>query len=436
MRDIVLTALVFGALPFILVRPHLGVLMYIWLSVMNPHRLTWGFAYDLNFASIVAAATLLAVPFAKDVKWPPADPLIVALIAFLVWTGVTTLFALYPGESYARWETLMKTGLMALLIPALFHTRENLRLLVWVIVMSIAYYSVKGGVFTLVTGGAGKVWGPEGSYIEDNNSLAVATLMIVPLMRYLQLTTPHRWVARLLVGMMAFSILSVLGSYSRGALLAMIAMGCVFWAKGRHKFAVLLIALFVLPVGLAAMPEGWYARMETITTYEQDGSASMRLNAWGTAWNLAMDRPITGGGFELATPEVYRKYSPDRTFPPQVAHSIYFQALGEHGFVGLGLYLLLLAALWRSARSVIRISSRDASGGLRWARDFGLMMQVSVTAYAVGGAFLSLVNFDVPYYLMAIMAAVATLVRRQAAAPESPASQMRPIVGNEAFKSK
>lgn len=435
MRDIVLTGFIFGSLPFILFRPWLGVAMYIWVSVMNPHRLTWGFAYEIGFASIIATVTLLGLPFSKDFKWPQPGTLLFTLMMFLAWTGVSTLFALHPDLSYARWETLMKTGLMALLIPVLYHTKERLRLLIWVIVLSIAYYGVKGGVFTLATGGAGRVWGPEGSYIEDNNALAVAVIMVIPLMRYLHLTSPHKWVRWMLVGMMVSSAIAVLGSYSRGAFLAVLAMGCVFWWKGRHKLAVLLTALIAFPVALLSMPESWYDRMETIGNYEQDNSAAMRLNSWGTMWNVAKDRPFTGGGFELATPEVYGRYSPDPTFPPQVAHSIYMQALGEHGFVGLALYLGLLAALWSAARSVIRLSGDPGASELAWAKDFALMVQVAFAGYAVGGAFLSLINFDAPYYVMGIMIATAALVRRLAEAQSKPASHQPDAALRAALKS-
>lgn len=426
MRDVLLAGFIFGSLPFILVRPWLGVAVYVWVSVMNPHRLTWGFAHEIGFASIVATVTLIGLPFSKDFKWPQPSALLAALILFLAWTGVTTLVSLHPDLSYPRWETLMKTGLMALLIPALYHTKERLRLLIWVIALSIAYYGVKGGIFTVATGGGGRVWGPEGSYIEDNNALAVAVVMVIPLMRYLQLTSPHKWVRWMLVGMMVSCAIAVLGSYSRGAFLAVLAMGCVFWWKGRHKIAVLLTALIAFPVALLSMPESWYDRMESIRTYEQDNSASMRLNSWGTMWNVASDRPITGGGFELATPEVYSRYSPDPTFPPQVAHSIYLQALGEHGFVGLALYLVLLASVWFAARKVIRLSRVDGAGDPPWARDFALMLQVAFTGYAVGGAFLSLINFDAPYYLMAIMIATTALARRQARRQSRSAAADRP----------
>jgi probable O-glycosylation ligase (exosortase A-associated) len=198
-------------------------------------------------------------------------------------------------------------------------------------------------------------------------------------------------------------------------------MAVFFWWKGKHKLPVLFVTLFAVAIAVPTMPEKWYSRMETIKTYREDSSASMRLNAWGAMWNLAKDRPLVGGGFEVATDEVYARYSPSRDFPPQVAHSIYFQALGEHGFVGLALYLLLLAMTWRSASAVIRMARERPSVDLAWARDFALMLQVALVGFAVGGAFLSLVNFDVPYYLIGIMAAMLTIAAREANAKDTAA---------------
>jgi putative inorganic carbon (HCO3(-)) transporter len=407
-------AIVFGSLPFILRRPQLGVIMYVWISVMNPHRLTWSFAYEFNFAAIVAAVTLVAAVISKDLKPPPLNTLMVALALFIVWTGVTTVLALQPEPSFERWKTLGKTAVMAFLIPMLFHKKSDLRLLIWVIVLSIAYYGTKGGVWTLLMGGEGRVWGPMGSYIQDNNALAVANIMTIPLMRYLQLTSPHRSVRWALTAMMFFCGVSVFGTYSRGAIVAACGMVAFLWWKGRHKVAVLILIALAIPFALSSMPEKWYARMDTIANYHQERSAQMRLNAWGTMWNIAKDRPITGGGFELASKEIFARYSPDPTFPPQAAHSIYLQALAEHGFVGLLLYLSMLGGLWRTSTSIVR--STPHAGNLGWAHDLARMMQVTLVGFAIGGVFLSLVNFDVPYYLVGIGVAVAALLDREAKA--------------------
>ena len=398
MRDIALFGFVFGLVPFILYRPYLGVLAYIWLSVMNPHRLTWGYAYDFGFALIIGATTLIGALFTKRRSTVPVNALSIALGLFMVWTSITTVVALYPGESYETWLVMAKTLFIVLMIPVLIQTREHFRLLIWVIVISLAYYGVKGGVFVLTTGGAFRVWGPSGSYIEDNNALAVALIFIVPMMRYLQLTSPSKSVRWMLLAMMLLCAVAVFGSYSRGALLAVTAMGAFLWLKGRHKLAFIVIAIISLPFVLSFMPEQWYRRMETIGTYQLDSSASMRLNSWGTMLNIAKDRPVFGAGYEVAKKQVYDRYAPDPSFPPQVAHSIYFQALGSHGFVGLALYLALLLCHWRYAGRIVRKAGDRPD--LAWARHYGLMMQVSIVGFAVGGAFLSLILFDVPYYLI------------------------------------
>jgi probable O-glycosylation ligase (exosortase A-associated) len=431
MRDVVLTAFILGSLPFILKRPQLGVAMYIWISVMNPHRLTWSFAYDLNFAAIVAAATLLATPFSKDLKWPELNGLSAALFLFVAWTGVTTIFALYPDESYLRWTTLMKTQLMVFLIPMLFHKREDIRLLIWVLVVSLGFYGTKGGIWTLLTGGSARVYGPLDSLIGDNTSIGLGILMVIPLMHYLQVTTTYRSVRWMLIGMMLFSGVAVLGTYSRGALLAAIAIAAFLWWKGRHKIPILLVLAVAAPIALSVMPEKWYERMDTIVNYHEEGSANMRLNSWGTMLNLAKARPLVGGGFEVAHKEVYDRYSPDASFPPQVAHSIYFQALGEHGFVGFALYLWLLAALWHKAGTIIRRAKRQDE--LAWAHEFSRMLQVTLIGFAVGGAFLSLVNLDVPYYIAGIMLATFALFKRELESSNPPAEAGKLTASNPPF---
>ena len=122
MRDLFLTAVVLGSIPLILYRPHVGVLMYIWLSVMNPHRLTWSYAHDFGFAAIIAVATLNALS--------------VTLLLFAGWTSVTTMLALFPAESYEKWITMMKTLLMVAMIPLLFQSKEIFRQVIWVIALS------------------------------------------------------------------------------------------------------------------------------------------------------------------------------------------------------------------------------------------------------------------------------------------------------------
>jgi probable O-glycosylation ligase (exosortase A-associated) len=324
--------------------------------------------------------------------------------------NVTTVFSLYPDDAYLQWNKVMKIMLMTFVTFMLIKTKEHVQLLIWIIVISLGYYGVKGGIFTIKGGGVDMVWGPEGTFIGGNNELALALIMTIPLMHYLQTIVQKPWARHAFTVAMLLCAVAALGSYSRGALLAIAAMGMFLWLKSRQKLGLALLGVMAIPPLLAFMPEQWSQRMDSINTYEEDDSVQGRFNAWWMAFNLAKDRPLTGGGFEVITDELFYRYAPN-PFDVHAAHSIYFQALGEHGFVGLGLYLLLGLMTWRTGSWIIRHTAKQESW--RWAYTLATMIQVSLIGFYVGGAFLSLLYFDVPYYLMAAMVVTRVLVEKE-----------------------
>jgi putative inorganic carbon (hco3(-)) transporter len=203
---------------------------------------------------------------------------------------------------------------------------------------------------------------------------------------------------------------SALGSYSRGALLAIAAMSAMLWWRGRSRAlgAVVIVTVALALVGF--MPEAWFGRMATIQTYDQDASAIGRLSAWTVAWNIALHN-LSGVGFDAARPELFALYAPDWSMGYPVAHSIYFQVMGHHGFIGLTIFLLFLISTWRTAASI----RRSALGvpEANWCFDLAGMCQVSLIGYVVGGAFLSLAYFDLPYNVMVVLVLTNTWMKRK-----------------------
>ena len=409
MRDILITILIFGSLPFILKEPAIGGLMWVWVSVMNPHTQGWGFATHMPFAFIIAIATMLSVLMSREPKRLPLTPVSVLLLLFVAWMNVTAPFALLPEPSWVQWNKVMKIMLMSFVVMMVIRTRRDIVRLVWVLVGSIGYYGIKGGIFTIRSGGTERVWGPEETFIGDNNSLALALIITIPLMYYLQQQTRQRWQRHGLSAAMLLSALAALGSYSRGGLLAIAAMGLFMWLKSERKMVLGALLAAISPLLLAFMPERWAERMDTINTYQDDVSAMGRLNAWRMAYNLARDR-FLGGGFDVSDATIFARYAPN-PLDVHAAHSIYFQALGEHGFVGLLIYLALGIATWHTAAVIIRLTRGNAE--LRWAHGLATMSQASLIGFAVGGAFLSLLYFDMPYYLMAALIATRIVVEQQ-----------------------
>ncbi len=434
MRDMFVTLFILGSLPFILRRPVVGGLMWVLVSVMNPHTQTWNYAAQLPFAYIIAVTTLFSLLISHEPKSLPLTPVTLTLLAFVLWMNVTTPLALLPAESWVQWNKVMKIMLMTFVILMVIRSKQDVQRLIWVLVVSLGVYGAKGGLFTLRYGGAERVWGPEGTFIGDNNAFALALIITIPLMYYLYQHSDNKWQRRGLAAVMALSALSALGSYSRGGLLAIAAMALFMWYKSGKKIALGSLLALIAPLFLLFMPERWAARMDTINHYQDDGSVQGRFNAWTMAYNLARDR-FFGGGFEVSYLSVFQRYAPDSR-GVHAAHSIYFQALGEHGFVGLGLYLLLGVLTWRSAAWIIR--QAGARPDLAWAGGLARMIQASMVGFAVGGAFLSLLYFDLPYYLMAAVVATRALVAQQlrGEAPQAASAPRRPLPGPAPAKAR
>lgn len=409
-RDLFVFAAVFGTLPFVLRKPYIGIYLWSWLGYMNPHRLAWGLAYDFPFAFIVAIVTMLGMAFSREPKQLPWTRENIVLLILIGWMLVTTIFSLYPQLAWLQMEKVAKIQLMVFLTMMLINTREKIETLVLIIALSLGFYGVKGGIFTIVHGGVYRVQGPFGTFIGGNNEVALALIMTIPLIWFLHLNAKRIWMRHSYTAAMFLCAIAVIGSQSRGALVGGIVMGAFLWLKTRNKiFTGLIMALSVGAI-LTIMPAEWYQRMNTIDTYQSDASAQGRINAWWTAFNLTKDRPLVGGGFDTFQPAVFKLYAPD-PYNVHDVHSIYFEMLGEHGYVGFGLFMLLAWLTWRKGARIIRECGKDPTR--KWAADLARMLQVSMIGFATAGAFLGLANFDLYYHLIAIMVMIGVVALNQ-----------------------
>lgn len=417
MRDIAIALVVAYCFVVSLKKPYTGFLCWIWLSLMNPHKISYGFIVNAPVALIIIIGTLIGTLFHKDKAKLFQNGLVGFQMGFLAWTAFTTLVAIYPESSLVGLDKFSKIMLGVFISYLLVDSRKKLDLLVLVMYLSIGYFGIKGGIFTLRTGGGNRVWGPEGSFIGDNNSLACALLMIMPLGAYLMSIEKNPILKKCFIGSMGLIGVSVLGSNSRGAFLGLGAV-LLFWlrkAPGRQKAMVLLVAAFISAIALMFMPASYWDRMNTVKTYEQDASAMGRINAWWCAFNLAKDR-FTGAGYDYASPFTFALYAPTPT-DVHTAHSIYFQTLGDHGFVGLGLFLLIGGWTWIILNKTIKKTQRIPS--LAWANLMARMLQLSLIAYFVAGAFLSLPYYDLYWQISAIAVILQTFASKSAEVPEA-----------------
>lgn len=425
MRAYFFPALFFCLLGLILAAPYTGVLIWAWISMMNPHQIVGGWLSTFPVNTIAVAVLVLALFLHGESAFPPLNPLLLTLLAFLFWCIITTMTALSPAVSAARADLSIKNMIFGLAIAATTTNRVRFQALLWVFVLSYGFFGVKGGGFTLLTGGAGNVIGPPNTGTEDRNVLALVMLMMIPLANYLRLTSANRLVRIGLLGLMLLTAVAVLGTFSRGGLIGLTFLGLYFWWTNPNK---LTVAVSVLAIGLASwsvLPERWFERMSTVERAEMDESFQGRVDAWHFAFNAASSR-LTGVGFSgTEDRDVFQRYMPMATATidrGRAAHSIYFQVLGDHGFIGLGLYVAILALAWGMAGRL----ARAANGDNAWLAPFGKMARVALATYFVAGAALSMAYDASIYCLLGLLTASARLVREPVAAVAGIRASVKP----------
>jgi probable O-glycosylation ligase (exosortase A-associated) len=436
MRALLLVIVYFSSLPFIFISgPFWGILMWYWISLMNPQQEIWTSVFaSIPYSFTIAVATLVCWLLSRhEPKVPPLNKTTVLLVILGFWVSITSLFGTGPApQVYDLWLLTEKMLLMTIVGYTLTTTRLRLDQLIIVCTLSIAFWGAKGGFFSLLTGGAFHVYGPASTMIGDNNDLGVALTMILPLLFYMRDRYRQPFLKWPLLALIGLTFLGDIFTYSRGALVALLAMGVMLWWRSRQKLAMTL----VIAVGAFAVwnfaPAAWFERMGTIETYQQDGSAESRIYIWHLAWDMALKRPITGAGFHWSfDPNSVNRQLSNTGLPPltnpRAPHSNWFEMLGDHGFVGLAIFIAILISTATDARWLVRHSKGNPD--LEWANMLGRMLQASLIGFCAGGSFATQAMYDGFYAVVIIAAAARRIVAAEIAAhAAAPIGRATPVV--------
>jgi len=434
MRGIAFCLLFLSSLPLIFVSPFYGVLIWYVFSLGNFHTLTWGYLDNLYYAYIIVILTCVSWMISpRDKKQLPLTPLVVLTLVFSLWMTLTSCFALAPAwDVWDRWVLVHKILFMGLIGYALTTTRERVNQLIWVVVLAIGIWGVKGAISVILHGGTTLgIHGPEGGVMQDNNGFGLALVMIMPLLFYQWHTAVNRRLRQCLMVMGFLVSLAIVFTYSRGALVGLCAMGAVFWLRSRAKLATGALIVVVALSVYSFVPQQWFDRMATIETYDQDRSAMSRIEIWQVSLRIAELHPILGGGFRVTywpalTNSMLEGTLIPRLDKPRAAHSIWFEVLSEQGWVGLALFVAIAGYSLFGCSWLIR-NTRDRPD-LAWANLLGRLGQSVLVGFWAAGTFASLAYFDEYWCVIFIFDAARRIVRKELATPVR-AFRAAPAVG-------
>ena len=416
--------------------PHVGVLLWVWVALIAPNDQLYGVMSSVPFNKIIAVVTVAMLLVSRERKQFYLDGLLFVLLLFM---GIATVSAYGSlagdANNWDLYSKLLKEVALTLVISGVMWNRYRLHVLLIAMCLGYGFFAVSEGGQFLLTGGGHKILGA--SSVGDNNALATAVLMIVPFLAYLMQYSAWRPAKLGFAGVLVFSLLCVVGTFSRGGFLGMVILGGMYVVRSRRK--VLSSVLVVMGVGLilAVAPDSWYSRLDTLHNTSADGSFMERVTVWKISTLIALDHPLFGGGLHaVQTWPVWLKYGAQLPFLddlvatpppdafPRAAHSSYFEVLGDMGFLGLGLFLLVLLVALRDCSRTIRLSRRRPE--LTWAADMARMVQISLVVYAVTTVSLSMAYFEGLFVVVAVASRLLRTVR-QTVAGTLPAEAVAPV---------
>jgi len=323
------------------------------------------------------------------------------LLALLLLAALSIFTALDKSRAWQVWQGLLGYILLFFMIAKLCDSRDKLK---WVFRIIIAAHVWL--VFlnpALLTDPTQRSYIRNVTFLGDGNDFALSAAIALPMCLYLYLSARGAIAKGLYISAGLVLMGAILGTQSRGAALAIIAMVFYLWTLSHNKGKATVFIIAGLIVILAVASDVYLSRMQSIAHYQEDGSAQGRLLAWRAGTEMALRRPLLGVG-PGCFPVAFGSWGYSVPGTPRMnAHSMYFLALGELAWVGLAILLGLLWLLFRDNQAAIKSLANGARAEQLDRRRLLIFATASVVTFAVGGAFLSVLYYPHLYVISGIV---------------------------------
>ncbi len=440
MRDLLLLAVYGGFLVLGAAAPFVLALGYVWVDAFRPQEVSYGLLTSLPVSMMMGAAAVGGW-FMLDRREPARPgPIVVLMLLFALWCTLSTAYwAAVPTTAWWKWNWAFKTMVFAAFIPLVIRSRVQIEALLQVYLLAIAAHFLPFAGKTIIAGGGyghnlGLIQGNSG--LAEGATLATAALLLVPIALFLGKHTrvmPRIRLTRLLyLGLAIAAVVAAVGTYQRTALIGMAVLAVFLLLQSRRKWlTALAICIGVSGVALLTT-DAWTERISTIRDYRQESSALTRLLVWQWTLRYVQEHPF-GGGFGVSEiSRIVLPPTPDEEGPQTVIgrafHSIYFEVLGEQGWLGFALFFGMVGAALLAQQEVIRRARRMP--GFEWAGDLAKALRASLAIFLACGAFIGIAFQPMFYFLLAVSASLLHQVRRSAVLMEPQADttpRRRPV---------
>ncbi len=435
MRDLAFIAFLFAFIGLGFRRPFLFVLVYAYVDIVSPQRLTYWLLNSVPVSLVAFMLAFLGWAAADDKRGLTIAPRQALLFLLLIYCGVTTSVADFPLEALAKWDWVWKALVFAIFLPLTLRTKLRIEALALFMVLCAASIIIVGGVKTLASGGGYGVLNlmvSQNSGLYEGSTLAAVAVGIIPVILWLAkygTIYPPDWRVRVFAGGLVFACLLIpVGTQARTGLICIGVLGVLMLRHTKRRLLYLGLVGAGLVIAIPNLPESYTKRMDTIQGYKADSSASTRIAVWKWTIDYARDHPF-GGGFEAYRGNQLRidKTSVENTGSQtdvtqtveydqaRAYHSAYFEMLGEQGYPGLIIWLAIhLGGLFSMER--LRVRTRKIADA-EWVSGLaGALFQAHVV-YLVGAVFLGIAFQPFVFMLIGVQIGLSLYARRYVATP-------------------
>ena len=403
--------------------PFVFSLGYVWVDTFYPHKVSHGLISTIPVAMIMAVGAFGAFAL-MDRRAVPKLTLQTALtLLFLLWINLTMLWAVAPDAAASKWEWAPKTVLFAAFIPFVFRSRVQIEAFLLVFMFSAAGHILPWGLKTLAGSGGYQarlgLLPPNEIALSESSNVAAVCVSFVPLLlvmyKHSLLMPARKWLRQVLFyGVIAISLAGAIGSFARTALVAFGVAGIGMFIRSRRKMLFGVGAAVAIVFMGALTSDQWTARISTVQTYDQESSALVRLLVWQWTLDFSVSHPFGGGFNSFYVNRIEIPGTPDHPEPlvqfGRAFHSLYFELLGEHGWVGLGLFAGIVLSCLRTLSTIIRRTRGQPH--LAWCFDLSRALQISILTMLASGAFIGIAFQAIIWDLFALALCLKHYVRR------------------------
>lgn len=404
-------------------RPVVALCGVLWVDVYKPQSTSYSFLNGLPLSMIMSLFFFMVFFLSiKKIKVPKSPVYHFFVISFMVWITITSVYSQFPTIAWMKHDIAFKTILFAYFIPFVLVDKKAIETFLWIIIPSFGAFVFMAGTKTFMGGGGyGIALAGDGGFMwAEGSTLATQAVSLLPIfwysMKNTELVLRYPYMKYILWGYSFCALLTLIGTQARTGIVCIAVLLFLIVMKTKQKVKNLLLLSIIPLIILPFAGSDYFERMDTISSSEaaaNDASAQGRVVVWRWTLDYVAEKPFMGGGFYAyrANAGQLDAYSDSNevtisTPHPKAFHSIIFEVLGGHGYVGLFLFLGIITHLLFINNSPKKQNPESRGDKTNWQFTLAKTINVSILVYCAGGLFIGVAFYPWLYYMYGLKVAL------------------------------